>query len=213
MLGEGPTQRFDYLFEPLDGDAFNEDVDHHDGDAEFDDRRRWSTPWQTKIAIAAVITATAVATVAMVMLLLRSETTVPVEVSTATTSVRPTPGAPVMPLFPDSPPPAAVPPGPPAAEPPAPLPSAAATRAPAPQPVTTAIVADSQLTDVRATPPPPPAQPTLAPGTEMTRVAPAPATRSPMSVQPEPRQAFPGQAPPEGGDRPRGGLLGGGGLL
>jgi hypothetical protein len=52
-----------------------------------------------------------------------------------------------------------------------------------------------------------------APRAEQTLVNPTPATRAPMSVQPEPRPAFPNQDLPELGDDDRGGLLGGGGLL
>jgi hypothetical protein len=45
-------------------------------------------------------------------------------------------------------------------------------------------------------------------GQPETRQAPPPILRSPNSVSPEPRPAFPNQHPPDGDDQGRGGLLG-----
>jgi hypothetical protein len=203
MLGQqDPTQRFAYLFDPLDGDEVEKTADDQGDVAEPvaapTSHRRRRTAWQAKIAIAALIVATGSGTVAIVLLLMRPDAA-PIEPSTVTTSIRPTPANPTPPTLPPAPAPAPAPPS--VVETPPPPPPEAP--APPPPPVSTAVIPA----------PPPSPEVTVRPGVEPTLVNPTPATRAPMSVAPETRPAFPNQAPPEGGDRPRGGLLGGGGLL
>jgi hypothetical protein len=212
MRGQHPTQRFDYLFEPLDGDEIDDHADENEADVTNGAHRRGRSG-PSKVLLGAVTLAAVTGTTATVLLLTRSDSVEPASsVTTPDTTSRPAPA----PLFPDTPPLAVTVP---AAEPPAPPPAAPVTTAvvasPEVAPPPVAVVPTPEVTAAVAPDPSTPPQPSVtADQPEVTVVNPAPATRAPMSVQPEPRQAFPNQPAPEhGDDRPRGGLLGGGGLL
>lgn len=213
MRGQQPTQGFDYLFEPLDGDKIEECDDKNESVMTNGAHRR-GRPGTSKVLIGAVVMAAVAGTTATVLLLTRSDSVEPASsVTTPDTTSRPLPA----PLFPDTPPLAVTAP---AAEPPAPPPPAApvttaAVASPEVAPPPAAVVPSPEVTAAVAPEPvTPPAPRVTADDPEVTVVNPTPATRAPMSVQPEPRQAFPNQPAPElGDDRNNGGLLGGGGLL
>ena len=186
MPGDDPTQRFDYLFEPLNGGDTIEDTDDEADAKPSVGRPRLAGP--ARVTVAAIVLATAAATIAIVFLLMRPEHQVdtPVQVRPPTTSTSASPVATTEPVIP----------------PPPPTPSAA-TDTPTVErqaPVTTA-----------APTPTPSSEPSSAPTPQAPLTEP-PGTRPPISVQPAPRTPFPNQAPDYGSD-PRGGLLGGGGLL
>jgi hypothetical protein len=189
MLGDDPTRRFDYLFEPIDG---GDTVENTDDDGAFRkpdaDRPRLAAP--ARLIVAAILLATVAASVAILMLLLHPEH-----------------GDEVNPQVGSVPAPTRMSASPVATTQPAPI----------PPPVTTSVVdtAVVQSTTVETTAVPAPQAPleptTAAPISEAPVIGPPP-TRAPISVEPEPRAPFPNQEPPYGSDD-RGGLLGGGGLL
>ena len=183
MAGQDPS-RFDYLFEPVDGDTESA----ADGDAgvivDAPVRSRPKRQWSWLAVVVATILGAGVGLTALwsgpvdaVQAPSDVTTTAPPPVSTSRAVVAPASEG--------------IPPPTPAPEPTVdvvPLPEAE----PAPQPA------------------PPSAAPAAPPAPAVR--PPTPVVRSPMSVSPEPRPAFPNQQVPDG-DGGRGGLLGGGGLL
>lgn len=187
MAGDDPS-RFDYLFEPIDGDTESA----ADGDIEAivvvpvrsGKNRRWS--WLAVVAAAIV-------GVGIGLIALWSSPVEAVQVPSSVTTLAP-PG-PVATSSPVVAPASGSVPLPPPAPPPPPAPEPTVSIVPEPEP------------EPRQAPP-------AAPSTSAAPAArpPTPTVRSPMSVSPVPRPAFPDQQIPDG-DGPRGGLLGGGGLL
>jgi hypothetical protein len=183
MAGRDPS-RFDYLFEPIDGDL--ESVGTVDVRVTASRRPRFPLLLAAAVVLGAGLGAGLVSPG-------------PADaVETPLTGPTTAPARPALTVSPvvKSPPPAPVaepepPPAPPPPEPPPVAPSAAsvpsASRAPEP-----------------STAP----EPSKAP--EPSRVpAPTPTVRAPLSVSPVPRPAFPNQKPVEGSDDGGGGLLGG----
>ena len=181
MGAHDTSHRFDYLFEPVDGETTTAAVPAEESVAALESaahsRRWWPLP---VVAISAVL-------VGAVVLFLRwsgpadvvpdPSQSVPTPVPTPIVTSAPVVQSALEPAPAPLPPPEAVPPQavPPQAPPPAP------SVAPAPAP---------------------------APAPTRAETPPAPSIRPPISVSPEPRPAFPNQRPPEG-DQGRGGLLGG----
>ncbi|WP_156752306.1 hypothetical protein [Mycobacterium sp. ACS1612] len=184
MLGEDVSDRFDYLFEPLEADESAGDG----GDAAKSvvARPQEDGRWSRRIVLSGMVLATLAATAATVVVLLQparptqplvtptDTTLLPMATSTAPPAAMPTPTGSPVPVLP-----ATV--------------STSAARPPAPPPSV-------------ATPAPPAAPPSPAPSAP-------PATRAPISVSPQTRAPFPNHSPPRKNDD-GGGLLGGlGGLL
>jgi hypothetical protein len=99
---------------------------------------------------------------------------------------------------------------------PRPSPSPVMTRAVEPPTVPTPGPSSPKLTSVAPAPrqaPAPQPRPPTASLPSRRPPPPQPTVRAPISVSPAPRPAFPNQNPKTGGGGPRGGLLGGGGLL
>lgn len=190
MPGDDPNQRFNYLFEPLNGGDTIEDTDDEAVAKRAVGRPRLAGP--ARLTVAAIVLATAAATVAIVFLLMRSgpggQVHMPVQVGPPATA---TSASPVATTEPAPPPTPTTETETPTVEPPTPVPTAAPS--------------------VASAVPEPSSQPSSAPVPEAPLTEP-PATRPPISVQPAPRTPFPNQAPDYGSDQ-RGGLLGGGGLL
>ncbi|WP_029117048.1 hypothetical protein [Mycobacterium sp. URHB0044] len=185
MGAHDTSHRFDYLFEPVDGETTTAAVPAEGSvvapESEKAARRWWPLP---VVAISAVL-------VGAVVLFLRwsgPADVVPDPSQSVPTPV-PTPIVTNAPVVESALEPAPAPPPPPEA-----VPSQATTK------VRTAPV---------LIPPPAPSQaPSAAPAPTRAETSPAPSVRPPISVSPEPRPAFPNQHPPEG-DPSRGGLLGG----
>jgi hypothetical protein len=184
MSGEQDASgRFDYLFEPLDGEVATTDDDVA-ASTHMPDDRRSSTPAR-RIGIVAVIAA-AVATIAVAALLLlflnRAEPADQVDPSVSTSS--PSPVAPIATAEP-------------AVEPPPPELTASAVETP-------------DTTAIFEPPFQPQPVPTSA-NTPTMPAAPPPTVRAPISVEPQTHPPFPNQQPSRDGNQP-GGLLPGGGL-
>jgi hypothetical protein len=195
MLGEHPSGRFDYLFEPLDVDesAGNGDDVTHQLPEQPDDDSRWSR----RIVLTGIVLATlAVAAATVIFLLQPAQRTqlivTPIDASTPSTPVS-TAIAPAMSRA---------------------LPTSMPTTTAQPAPVTTATVSAPA---VRRSTVVPTVEPQRPPVQEPTTVAsepspapmpPPPTTRAPISVSPESRPPFPDQNLPRNNDQ-RGGLLGG----
>jgi hypothetical protein len=191
--GQDPSHRFDYLFEPIDGETTTTTAlpavrsavaVQSDGAVESAPRaRRW---WP--VPVMAVIVALAGAVVLILMWPGRGDV-----VPAPAPSVPPTPVVTSTPVVAS--------PTEPTAEPvPPPVP---------PQEATTKVATEPVLVPLPAAPSAPPA----APPSSRPATPPAPTVRSPISVSPEPRPAFPNQRPPEGDQGPGGLLPGLGGLL
>lgn len=195
MRAKGATRRFDSLIEPQDGAANSNGVNGSRPSRAHGAHRKPTKGRQTKMLSAGVMTAAVVATAGI--LLLRSDPAArqdaPVDPTPASTAAPTTvPTAVPQPVAP-----------PVESAPPVPLPPPAVTSAEVTRQPTVAI-------EPPVAPPPAPTTVTDAPEAGVPQ---PPTTRPPISVAPETRPPFPNQTPPEGGDRDRGGLLGGGGLL
>jgi len=201
--GKTPTHRFDYLFEPLDGEDIDED-NYEDEPIVTHGAHRRRVARPSKVLLGIIAVAVAAGTTATFMLVNRPDAVEPASSNTSDEAPVQTPPA----LFPPAVPAAVTPAQVPAAPPPLPPPAAPpVVEAPAVPPPRTRAVVEAPIVAPAVVPSPVPE------ATPPIEEVPAPATRLPISVEPEPRPAFPDQIPPEGGDRSRGGLLGGGGLL
>lgn len=184
MLREDLSGRFDYLFEPVEGDesADGGDDQSPEAPAQPEDDNRWSN----RIVLTGVVLATLAVAAAMAIVLLQparparqpvipSDST-PLSTVMSTQMPMPTTTAPPVPVAPTTVSPSTVRTSvaTPTVEPP---------RPPAPPPAT-----------IASEPPGP--------------MPPPPTTRAPISVSPETRAPFPNQTPPRNNDQ-RGGLLGG----
>lgn len=183
MGGQDPSHRFDYLFEPLDGETTTRTTAipavRSVAAGEVAGHRRPRTRRWWPLPVMAVV----VGVIGAVVLV--SWRPAPADVAPIPVSTAPHPTAtPVVTSVPvvEAPPE------------PAPVPE------PAPPPAATTVV-QAPVTMPPATAP----TPTPAPD---SRQAPTPTLRPPISVSPEPRQPFPNQHPPAS-DQDRGGLLGG----
>lgn len=196
MGATGATRRFDSSIEPQDGVAESNGVNGSRPARAHGAHRKPTKGRQTKLLSAGVVTAAVVAAIGI--LLLRSDPAArqdapsdPTPASTAAPTTVPT--APSQPVN-------------------RPVESAAPAPPPPPAASTAAEVTTQPTVAVEPPAVPPPAPTTVTNAPEAGEPQP-PTTRPPISVAPETRPPFPNQTPPTGGDRDRGGLLGGGGLL
>ena len=189
MPREDLSDRFDYLFEPLDVDespADDEDAATHAFSPPQDEGR-----WSRRIVLTGVVLATLAAAAATAVVLLQPA-------QPAQPAVTPTDATPLSTPMSAAPSNAMPSPIPTTTEPPvAVLPATVSTsvaRPPSPAPT--------------AAQPPPIQPPSTVASEPPATMPPPPTTRAPMSVSPETRAPFPNQSPPRKNDQ-GGGLLGG----
>lgn len=190
MGAQDPSHRFDYLFEPVDGETTTTALQAGEsvvavgsesaGESAPHARRRWPLPVMAIIA----------ALVGAVVLFLRFSGPADV-VPGPSQSVQPPTPTPIVTSAPvvES----ALEPAPAPLPPPEVLPSQATTKV--------------RTEPVLVPPPAPSVAPSVAPAPTRSETPPAPSVRPPISVSPEPRPAFPNQHPPASDQGP-GGLLG-----
>jgi hypothetical protein len=183
MAGDGPSDPFEYLLDPIDGDATTTDTPVATSEvAEPSPRRR-----RRSLLLLAGATVTG-ALVGLILVLLWPE-----RVEAVTTPEVPATRPPAPPVTTSQ-----------SVE----LTTAEPAPPPAPEPEPTPSV---PVESPPAAPPPEQAPPSPPPSEPVPRPAPSPTLRTPISVSPEPRPAFPNQ-PGGDGKPPDGGLLPGLGL-
>lgn len=191
MAGRTPSDRFEYLLDPVEGDMTSDAS--ADGPRTSDARRRRPVVMLGAATVFGALLGVLVVSSWPGGAPREPDSAVPEPAATSeTVAPEPAPAATSGPITPD--------PVTPTATAPPPDPSPETSQAPPP---------------VRATQPPPAAPSTQSSAPRPSSVrAPTPTVRPPLSVSPTPRPPFPNQMPPATGDSPRGGgLLGGGGIL
>ena len=182
MPGDDPTDQFEYLFGPIDGDATTTEAPVATSEVPGSSTRR------RRRSLLLLAGATVVgAVVGLILVLVRPERVEAVPTSDVPVTRPSAPSATItsQPVKPSSPVP------------------------PPPEPATTVTPEPSRPAAPPQAPAPAPAPASSTASEPAPRQAPGPSLRPPLSVSPEPRPAFPNQ-PGGSGNEPDGGLLGGG---